>query len=75
MSQMRENLSLFSFWGLIFAVTALTFFVVVHAYKNRTAIGVKNDIVTTCAGTELPSISAQRHPRIYHINFETRVMK
>ena len=45
MSQMRENLSLFSFLGLIFAVTALTVFVVVYVYKNRTAIGGKNDMV------------------------------
>jgi hypothetical protein len=43
MTQMRENLSLFSFWGLIFALTAD--FVVVYAYKNRTAIGGKYDIV------------------------------
>jgi hypothetical protein len=45
MTQMRENLSLFSFWGLIFALTAVTIFVVVYAYKNRTAIGGKYDIV------------------------------
>ena len=45
MTQMRENLSLFSFWGLIFALTAVTIFVVVYVYKNRTAIGGKNDIV------------------------------
>ena len=42
---MRENLSLFSFLGLIFALTAVTIFVVVYAYKNRTAIGGKYDIV------------------------------
>ena len=41
MNQMHENLSLFSFWGLIFALTAVTVFVVVYAYKNRTAIGGK----------------------------------
>ena len=42
---MRENLSLFSFLGLIFAVTALTVFVVAYAYKNWTAISGKYDIV------------------------------
>lgn len=45
MTQMRENLSLFSFWGLIFALTAVTIFVVVYVYKNRTAMGGKNDMV------------------------------
>jgi hypothetical protein len=45
MTQMRENLSLFSFWGLIFALAAVTIFVVVYAYKNRIAIGGKYDIV------------------------------
>ena len=29
MTEMRENLSLFSFWGLLFALTAVTIFVVV----------------------------------------------
>ena len=45
MTQMRENLSLFSFWGLILALSAVTIFVVVYTYKNRTAIGGKYDIV------------------------------
>lgn len=45
MPQMRENLSLFSFWGLIFALTAVTIFVVVYVHKNRTAFSGKNDIV------------------------------
>jgi hypothetical protein len=45
MTQMRENLSLFSFWGLIFAITALTVFVVVYLYKNKAAMGGKNDMV------------------------------
>ena len=42
---MREHLSLFSFWGLIFAVTALAVFVVVYVYKNMVTIGGKNDMV------------------------------
>ncbi len=45
MTQMREHLSLFSFWGLIFSLTALTLFVVVYVYKNKAARGGKNDIV------------------------------
>ena len=44
-NQMRENLSLFSFWGLIFALTAVTVFVVVYVYKNNAGSGGKNDMV------------------------------
>ena len=42
---MREHLSLFSFWGLIFTLTAVTVFVVVYVYKNNAASGGKTDIV------------------------------
>jgi hypothetical protein len=45
MNQMRENLSLFSFWGLIFAVIALTVFVVVYVYKNNAGRRGKNGMV------------------------------
>ena len=31
---MRENLSLLSFWGLVFSLTAVTFFVVIYSYQK-----------------------------------------
>ena len=31
---MRENLSLLSFWGLIFSLTAVTLFVVIYSYQK-----------------------------------------
>ncbi len=31
---MRENLSLLSFWGLIFSLIAVTLFVVIYSYKK-----------------------------------------
>ena len=31
---MRENLSLVSFWGLIFSLIAVTLFVVIYAYRK-----------------------------------------
>ena len=33
--QMRENLSLLSFWGLVFSLIAVTLFVVIYSYQNR----------------------------------------
>jgi hypothetical protein len=44
-NKMRANLSLFSFWGLIFALAAVAVFVVVYVYKNNAVGGGKNDIV------------------------------
>ena len=36
--QMRENLSLLSFWGLVFSLIAVTLFVVIYSYqKNKYA--------------------------------------
>jgi type VI protein secretion system component VasK len=36
--QMRENLSLLSFWGLVFSLIAATLFVVIYSYqKNKYA--------------------------------------
>jgi hypothetical protein len=32
---MRENLSLLSFWGLIFSLIAVTLFVVIYSYQKR----------------------------------------
>jgi hypothetical protein len=32
--QMRENLSLLSFWGLVFSLIAVTLFVVVYSYQK-----------------------------------------
>ena len=31
---MREHLSLLSFWGLVFSLTAVTLFVVIHSYQK-----------------------------------------
>ena len=31
---MRENMSLLSFWGLIFSLIAVTLFVVIYSYKK-----------------------------------------
>ena len=31
---MRENLSLLSFWGLVFSLIAVTLFVVIYAYRK-----------------------------------------
>jgi hypothetical protein len=31
---MRENLSLLSFWGLVFSLIAVTFFVVIYSYRK-----------------------------------------
>ena len=45
MNHLHENLSLFSFWGLNFALAAVTVFVVVYVYKNNAIGGGKNDIV------------------------------
>jgi hypothetical protein len=44
-NQMRANLSLFSFWGLIFALAAVVVFVVVSVYKNNAIGGGKNDMI------------------------------
>jgi hypothetical protein len=36
--QMRENMSLLSFWGLVFSLIAVTLFVVIYSYqKNKNA--------------------------------------
>ena len=32
---MRENLSLLSFWGLVFSLVAVTLFVVIYSYQKR----------------------------------------
>ena len=32
---MRENLSLLSFWGLVFSLIAVTLFVVIYSYPKR----------------------------------------
>ena len=32
--QMRENLSLLSFWGLVFSLIAVTLFVVIYSYQK-----------------------------------------
>ena len=41
---MRENMSLLSFWGLVFSLIAVTLFVVIYSYKknkhaNRRIVG------------------------------------
>ena len=33
-NQMRENLSLLSFWGLVFSLLAVTLFVVIYSYQK-----------------------------------------
>jgi hypothetical protein len=42
---MRENLSLLSYWGLIFTLIAVTFFVVVYIYMSNTGKGEDRDMV------------------------------
>lgn len=42
---MRENLSLLSYWGLIFTLIAVTLFVVVYIYKSNTGKGEDRDMV------------------------------
>ena len=38
---MRENMSLLSFWGLVFALMAVTLFVVIYSYqKTKGAIKI-----------------------------------
>ena len=32
---MRENMSLLSFWGLVFSLIAVTLFVVIYSYQKR----------------------------------------
>lgn len=41
---MRENLSLLSYWGLIFTLIAATLFVAVYIYVSSTGKGVDRDI-------------------------------
>jgi hypothetical protein len=41
---MHENLSLLSFWGLVFTLIAVTLFVVVYSYKKNTNKGEKGDM-------------------------------
>jgi hypothetical protein len=43
-NQMRENLSLLSFWGLVFSLIAVTLFVVVYSYNKNTNKGENKDI-------------------------------
>ena len=42
---MRENLSLLSYWGLIFTLIAVTLFVVVYIYMSSTGKGEDRDMV------------------------------
>ena len=42
---MRENLSLLSYWGLIFTLIAVTLFVVVYMYMSNTGKGEDRDMV------------------------------
>ena len=42
---MRENLSLLSYWGLVFTLAAVTLFVVVYSYKKNTNKGKNRDMV------------------------------
>ena len=42
---MRENLSLLSYWGLIFTLIAVTLFVVVYIYMSNTGKGEERDMV------------------------------
>ena len=42
---MRENLSLLSYWGLVFTLVAVTLFVVVYSYKKNTNKGENKDMV------------------------------
>ena len=44
-NQMREKLSLLSFWGLIFTLIAVTLFVVVYIYMSSTGKGEDTDMV------------------------------
>ena len=44
-NQMRENLSLLSYWGLIFTLIAVTLFVVVYMYMSNTGKGEDRDMV------------------------------
>jgi Flp pilus assembly protein TadB len=41
---MRDNLSLLSFWGLVFTLIAVTLFVVVYSYKKSINRGENKDI-------------------------------
>ena len=42
---MRENLSLLSYWGLVFTLVAVTLFVVVYSYKKNTNKAENKDMV------------------------------
>ena len=42
---MRENLSLLSYWGLVFTLAAVALFVVVYSYKKNTNKGKDRDMV------------------------------
>lgn len=42
---MRENLSLLSYWWLVFTLAAVTLFVVVYSYKKNTNKGGNRDMV------------------------------
>ena len=44
-NQMRENLSLLSYWGLILTLIAVTLFVVVYIYMSNTGKGEERDMV------------------------------
>jgi cytochrome bd-type quinol oxidase subunit 2 len=44
-NQMRENLSLLSYWGVIFTLIAVTLFVVVYIYMSNTGKGEDRDMV------------------------------
>jgi hypothetical protein len=42
---MRENLSLLSYWGLVFTLAAVTLFVVVYSYRKKTNKSKNGDVV------------------------------
>jgi hypothetical protein len=47
---MRENLSLLSYWGLIFTLIAVTLFVAVYIYRINTRKGNDRDVVEYLRG-------------------------
>ena len=50
---MRENMSLLSFWGLVFSLIAVTLFVVIYSYQKS-----KNAKSKNCRGSA-PTLSGR----------------
>jgi hypothetical protein len=59
---MRENMSLLSFWGLVFALIAVTLFVVIYSYQKTK--GANQNIVEDLRNAQWTFIWQQRQVKL-----------